>query len=77
LIQEELPERQMHRTILPMKDVLLHCQIWRFDIAVFADSHGNFADSLWRRPDSRGYRAAISLITKRVTNPKAYEMGQR
>jgi hypothetical protein len=63
LVQEELPERQMHRTILPMKEVLLHCQIWRFDIA-------EFADSLW-------HRAAIGLITKRVTNPKAYEMGQR
>jgi hypothetical protein len=70
LVQEELPERQMHRMILPMKEVLLHCQIWRFDIS-------EFADSLWRLPDSRGYRAAISLITKRVTNPKAYEMGQR
>jgi hypothetical protein len=70
LVQEEVPERQMHRPILPMKEVLHHCQIRRFDIA-------EFADSIWHRPDSRGYLAAIGLITKRVTSPKAYGMGQR
>jgi hypothetical protein len=77
LVQEEVPERQMHRPISPMKEVLLHCQIRRFGIAEFADSHGYFADSICHRPDSRGYLAIISLITKRVTDLKAYEMGQR
>jgi hypothetical protein len=57
--------------------VLLHCQIWRFGIAEFAESHGYFADSLWHRPDSRGYQAEISLMAKRVTSTKEKEMGQR